>query len=100
MKLVDLAEVVGPGARIEYVGIRPGEKIHEVLLSEDEARSAVELDEMYVIKPSHPWWKCDNWNEGKPLPEGFRYISNENSEWLSIEDLGEMVFGKPAVSPL
>src|ERR1700732_4818223 len=57
MRLVDLAEAVAPGCLVEYIGIRAGEKLHEVLLSEDEARNAVELDEMYVIKPLHPWWK-------------------------------------------
>ncbi len=57
MRLVDLAEAIAPGCAVEYIGIRPGEKLHEVLLSEDEARNAVEFDEMFIIQPSHPWWK-------------------------------------------
>jgi UDP-N-acetylglucosamine 4,6-dehydratase/5-epimerase len=91
MKLVDLAEAVAPGCAFEYVGIRPGEKLHEVLLSEDEARSAVELDEMFVIKPSHPWWKKGNWLHARELPAGFRYTSDSNEQWLSPEQLQELI---------
>src|ERR1700683_3567875 len=71
MRLVDLAEAVAPGCMVEDIGIRAGEKLHEVLLSEDEARNAVELDEMYIIQPSHPWWKSANWVQALALPQGF-----------------------------
>jgi len=91
MKLVDLAETVASGCEIEYIGIRPGEKLHEVLLSEDEARNAVEADEMYVIQPSHPWWGKQNWVGCRPLPEGFRYSSDSNPQWLSAAQLEEIV---------
>ncbi len=91
MRLLDLAEAIAPGCAVEYVGIRPGEKVHEVLLSEDEARTAVELDEMYIIQPSHPWWKKGNWVHGRELPQGFRYTSDSNEEWLTQEQLQELV---------
>jgi UDP-N-acetylglucosamine 4,6-dehydratase len=91
MRLLDLAEVVAPGCVVEYIGIRPGEKLHEVLLSEDEARTAVELDEMFVIKPSHPWWNSGNWVRGRALPPGFRYNSESNEQWLSHEQLRELI---------
>ncbi len=91
MRLVDLAEVVAPGCVFEYIGIRPGEKLHEVLLSEDEARSAVEMDEMFIIQPSHPWWNRKNWHRGRELPEGFRYTSDSNEQWLSHEQLHELI---------
>jgi UDP-N-acetylglucosamine 4,6-dehydratase len=91
MRLVDLAEVVAPGCAIEFIGIRPGEKLHEVLLSEDEARNAVELDEMYIIQPSHPWWKKANWVHARALPQGFRYTSDSNEQWLSHEQLQELI---------
>jgi UDP-N-acetylglucosamine 4,6-dehydratase len=91
MRLVDLAEVVAPGCAIEFIGIRPGEKLHEVLLSEDEARNAVELDEMYIIQPSHPWWKKANWVHARALPQGFRYTSDTNEQWLSHEQLQELI---------
>src|SRR5205814_1338200 len=57
MNIMDLAKVVAPDCRVEVVGIRPGEKLHEVLVSEDEARHALELPDMYVIEPVHPWWE-------------------------------------------
>ena len=64
MNMMDLAEAIAPGCEIETIGIRPGEKLHEVLVSEDEARNTVELEDMYVIQPSHPWWKGENWKNG------------------------------------
>jgi UDP-N-acetylglucosamine 4,6-dehydratase len=91
MRLVDLAAAVAPGCAIETIGIRAGEKLHEVLLSEDEARNAIELDEMYIIQPSHPWWKKGNWVEGRELPQGFRYTSDSNEQWLSHDQLLELI---------
>ncbi|MFZ0309713.1 MAG: UDP-N-acetylglucosamine 4,6-dehydratase (inverting) [Candidatus Sulfotelmatobacter sp.] len=91
MRLVDLAEAVAPGCEVEYIGIRPGEKLHEVLLSEDEARTAVELDDMYIVQPSHPWWKKGNWVQGRELPPGFRYTSDSNKQWLNHEQLQELI---------
>jgi UDP-N-acetylglucosamine 4,6-dehydratase len=97
MRLVDLAEAVAPGCLVEYIGIRPGEKLHEVLLSEDEARAAVELNEMFVIKPSHPWWQKGNWVHARELPSGFRYTSDTNEEWLSHEQLQDLIEPETAV---
>ncbi len=61
MRLVDLAETIAPGCEIETIGIRPGEKLHEVLVSEDEARNTLEVEDRYMIQPSHPWWRRENW---------------------------------------
>jgi UDP-N-acetylglucosamine 4,6-dehydratase len=91
MKLVEMAEAIAPGCEIEFVGIRPGEKLHEVLVSEDEARNALELPDMYVIQPSHSWWKKDNWSDGKELAEGFCYTSDANPQWLTGEELQELI---------
>ena len=91
MNILDLADAIAPGCQTEVTGIRPGEKLHEVLVSTDEARHALELPEMYVIKPAHAWWKMENWQEGKPLVDGFTYTSETNSEWLSVDDLRKMV---------
>jgi UDP-N-acetylglucosamine 4,6-dehydratase len=93
MKMIDMAEAVAPGCEIECIGIRPGEKLHEVLLSEDESRNAIEMDGMYVIQPSHSWWRRENWSRGRILPEGFRYASDTNPEWLTAEALYELVEG-------
>jgi UDP-N-acetylglucosamine 4,6-dehydratase len=91
MNIQDLADALAPGCQTEITGIRPGEKLHEVLVSTDEARHALELPEMYVIKPAHVWWKIENWRDGKPLADGFTYTSATNSDWLSVEDLRKMV---------
>ncbi len=91
MTLLEMVNVVAPGCEIEYIGIRPGEKLHEVLVSEDEARNTVDADDMYVIQPSHPWWGPQNWKHAKRLPEGFRYTSDTNSHRLSRGDLEQMI---------
>jgi UDP-N-acetylglucosamine 4,6-dehydratase len=91
MNIMEFAGVVAPNCRVEYIGIRPGEKVHEVLVSEDEARQAVELDDMYVIQPSHPWWRQELWSDGKALPDGFKYSSDSNASWLSPDDLARLV---------
>ena len=91
MSLVEMARAIAPGCEVEYVGIRPGEKLHEVLVSEDEARHTVELDDMYVIRPAHSWWNNRNWNDARPLPDGFRYTSDSNSRWLTAGELRELI---------
>lgn len=91
-KIVDLARVIAPESEIENIGIRPGEKLHEVLIHEDEARSAVELDDMYVVQPSAELWFGHDWKEkGRSLPEGFRYASNTNNDWLTLEQINEII---------
>jgi UDP-N-acetylglucosamine 4,6-dehydratase len=89
--IMDLARTIAPDCAVDYIGIRPGEKLHETLISEDEARSTKELDDMYVIMPEHPWWHMDNWAEGRPVPKGFRYDSETNPQKLTLEALGELV---------
>lgn len=91
MKITDLVEVLAPSCEREHIGIRAGEKLHEVLISEDEARHAIDLNGRYVIQPLHPWWRSEPWEHGRPLRDGFKYCSDTNSEWLSLEDLGNMV---------
>ncbi|MFZ0478909.1 MAG: UDP-N-acetylglucosamine 4,6-dehydratase (inverting) [Terriglobales bacterium] len=91
MRLLDLAETVAPGCEVEYIGIRPGEKLHEVLVSEDESRQALAAEDMFIIQPAHPWWKSGNWTHAKPLPEGFRYSSDTNEQWLTRRELEELV---------
>jgi UDP-N-acetylglucosamine 4,6-dehydratase len=91
-KIVDLAKAIAPDAKLEFVGIRPGEKIHEVLISEDEARTTIELKNKYIVQPAtSPWFGYEWENKGKKLEDGFRYASNTNTEWLSIEQIREMI---------
>ncbi len=92
MKVVDLAKVVAPQAKINVIGIRPGEKLHEVLISEDEARTVVELDDMFVVQPAEALWFGRDWeNKGKPIADEFRYASNTNTDWLSVEQIAAIV---------
>jgi len=92
MKVVDIARVIAPDADFEEIGIRPGEKLHEVLIHEDEARATVELEEMYVVQPSDALWFGHGWQDiGQPLPDGFRYSSDSNEEWLTIDQIREIV---------
>ena len=89
--IVDLAKAIAPEAEIEIIGIRPGEKLHEVLISEDEARNTVEREDMFVVKPPETLWKRDMTYEGEPLLDGFRYSSDNNSEWLDLEGIKQFV---------
>jgi len=100
MRLVDLAETIAPGCEVEYIGIRPGEKLHEVLVSEDESRHALATDEMFVIQPAHPWWKSENWVSAKPVPAGFRYSSDANEQWLTRRELEDLVTPEAAAEAL
>jgi UDP-N-acetylglucosamine 4,6-dehydratase (inverting) len=91
MKVSDLARAMAPDAKIDNIGIRPGEKIHEILITEDEARHAKEYDTYFVIEPEMKFWKKNGGNGGRELPEGFRYSSDTNTRWLSMNDLNRMV---------
>jgi UDP-N-acetylglucosamine 4,6-dehydratase len=90
-RIVDLARIIAPQAELEVVGIRPGEKLHEVLVHEDEARTTLEREDMFVVTPTLPLWQRDLQYEGTPLPDGFRYASNTNPRWLSDEELRGIV---------
>ncbi len=93
MNMKELVKAIGGNAKVEVIGIRPGEKVHELLVSDDEARHCVELPDMFVITPTHPWWSQDKWAHGKSPPEGFRYGSDGNAQKLSVEDLRKMISG-------
>ncbi len=84
MRMVDLAEALAPDAERVITGIRPGEKLHEVLLTEDEARHTYDIGDRYVILP-HRLEPAEP--RGKPLPDGFRYTSDTNDRWLTADDL-------------
>jgi UDP-N-acetylglucosamine 4,6-dehydratase len=91
MKLVEMAAAIAPGCEMQDIGIRPGEKLHEALVSEDEARNTLESDGMYVIQPAFPWWQKENWKQAHPLPEGFHYTSDNNPQWLTPEKLFDLL---------
>ena len=88
MKVTDLAEAMAPGTPTDIVGIRPGEKLHESLLTADEARHSVDADGVYVVLPEHPWWASGSrWSDASPLADGFAYVSDTNDEWLNADEL-------------
>lgn len=91
LNIMDLAQAIAPDCRTEVTGIRPGEKLHEILISGDESHTALELDDMFVIEPQFPWWQRGNFNSAKPLPDGFSYTSKDNTDWLSVSALREML---------
>ena len=93
MKVVDLAEAVAPGCRIKIIGIRPGEKLHEVMIPADVSRHAIEFEDSYVIQPHFHWWNGDHCKGGRPCEEGFQYSSETNDRWLTIQEMVAMVGG-------
>ncbi len=92
MKIIDMAKAIAPECKTKDIGIRPGEKLHEIMVTKDDARSTLEFETYYVIQPDFTFWgsRFDN-TIGKPVPEGFEYNSESNTNWLSIDDLKEMI---------
>lgn len=91
MRVTDLASAMAPDLEHEIIGIRPGEKLHEVMISEDDSRHTLELDDRYVIEPAFAWWTRENYAEGTRPPEDFRYDSNTNPQWLSKDELSAIL---------
>lgn len=91
MRVTDLARAIAPGRPIETIGIRPGEKLHEVMITADEARHTLRVGDVFVVLPeSAPWTKGTDWS-GESLPDGFNYSSGDNDQWLSEGELTEMI---------
>jgi UDP-N-acetylglucosamine 4,6-dehydratase len=91
IKIVDLAKAIAPQCKIKIVGIRPGEKLHESMISRDDAKNTKELKDGYVITPAFPWWNNSNHPEGKSVPQGFEYSSDKNTQWLSTKELRKIL---------
>jgi len=92
MNIMDLAQAIAPDCKTEVVGIRPGEKLHEVMVPEDDARNTIELADRFVIQPVFPLWHDQPEYPGaKRCPDGFRYGSDNNDRWLTRAELTEMV---------
>jgi UDP-N-acetylglucosamine 4,6-dehydratase/5-epimerase len=91
MNMMDLAAALAPECRTEIIGIRPGEKLHEVMVPEDDARATLELSDRFVIQPTFRWFNSDNYPEGKPVADGFSYSSDKNDRWLTQSELLRMI---------
>lgn len=87
MRLGDLARAIAPEARHEFIGIRPGEKLNEILLTAEEARHAREHADHFVIFSAMPLWEVASQRGGRPLPDGFEYSSNTNDQWVTVEEI-------------
>jgi UDP-N-acetylglucosamine 4,6-dehydratase/5-epimerase len=93
-RITEMAKAIGPDCRTEIVGIRPGEKLHEEMITETDSLNTIELEDYYVISPSTPIWKEEDFMQafnGKKVPMGFKYNSGTNEEWLSAEELREQI---------
>jgi UDP-N-acetylglucosamine 4,6-dehydratase len=91
MKVVDLAEAIAPGAAQHEVGIRPGEKLHEEMIAPDDSRRTVRLGDRYVVMPYVGGWGYETPADGEAVADGFAYQSDTNDQWLSVEDIRELL---------
>jgi UDP-N-acetylglucosamine 4,6-dehydratase len=89
IRVTDLAEAIAPHAELKTIGIRPGEKVHELLVTEDESRHSYETSTGFLILPEHASWELKT-GDGSALPPGFRFSSGDNDWWLTVEELREM----------
>lgn len=89
MTIGDLAQCIAPEIPTKVIGIRPGEKLHEVMITEDDARTTIDAGDRYIIQPAFKEWTAaeGSWEGSKPVPDGFRYSSDANSQWLNIDGL-------------
>jgi UDP-N-acetylglucosamine 4,6-dehydratase len=94
MKIVDLANAIAPGLKHKIVGIRPGEKLHEVMITTDDARTTRDLGDRYVILPATSLGRDKARKpEGKPVADNFRYASDTNEHWLNSAALLKLIGG-------
>ena len=92
MNIMDLAKAVCPGCDTDIIGIRPGEKLHEIMVPRDDARNTVEYEDYYLIKPAFQFFTRRFRENGcKPVPEDFEYNSGTNSQWLTVDELKTLI---------
>lgn len=93
-RITDIAEAIDPKCRLEITGIRPGEKLHEEMITETDGLNSVEFSDHYVILPSISEWEKENYvksNRGKMCGMGFKYSSDNNSRWLEVEEIRQLI---------
>jgi UDP-N-acetylglucosamine 4,6-dehydratase len=96
MKVVDVAAAMAPSIPRTVIGIRPGEKLHEIMITGDDARATLELDDRYVIEPTFAFWEPASYKKrgAKPVRETFVYASDRNDDWLDAPRLMELLEAK------
>lgn len=95
-RILDVADAIAPDCKKELVGIRPGEKIHEEMITATDALNTIECEKYFVILPSIPLWDVETYKEefrGRQCPDGFCYNSGTNAEWLTVEQLRTLING-------
>jgi UDP-N-acetylglucosamine 4,6-dehydratase len=90
MRVVDLAEAVAPGAELVEIGIRPGEKLHEEMISVEDSRRTLKLEDRYLVMPTLATWGYAE-PEGEAVSDGFSYTSDNNDLWLDVPQLRMML---------
>lgn len=93
-KIMEVAKAIAPGCKTKIVGIRPGEKLHEEMITESDSFNTLDCGKYYVIIPSHPNWDREKYVvqfSAKPVPSNFRYNSGENTQWIGVEELRESI---------
>jgi FlaA1/EpsC-like NDP-sugar epimerase len=96
-RILDVATAIAPEARTEIVGIRPGEKLHEEMITTTDALNTVEFDDYYVILPSTPLWDLERFKaesgrqEGRTIADGFAYNSGTNEHFLTVDELRDLI---------
>jgi UDP-N-acetylglucosamine 4,6-dehydratase len=94
MNIMDVAKAVAPECRTEIIGIRAGEKLHEILITQDDARNTVEFDRHYVIQPDADWWDKKKYLteiDARSVIEDFQYSSDRNPQWMQPEELSKLL---------
>ena len=90
MKVADLARAIAPEVELVEVGIRPGEKLHEEMISSEDARRTIRQDDRYIVMPTLAEWGFQA-PDGEAVPDGFSYTSDTNDDWLSISDIQRLL---------
>ena len=101
VKIIDLVKHISPTGKYEVIGIRPGEKLHEVMIPLEESRNCMDMGDHYIIQPTHYWWNAEKFfekvrNAGKPVESEFEYDSYTNSQWLSDGEIKNLISAVPA----
>lgn len=97
MRIVDVARALAPGLPHKVIGIRPGEKLHEVMITDDDSRQTFELPDRYVIEPAFAFWTHEPYQRlgARPVADGFRYASDINDDWLDGDGLVRLIAEAP-----
>lgn len=93
MNIIDLAKAMAPECKHEIIGIRPGEKLHEIMITEDDSRHTLEFEKYFIVEPEFKWWSSEQHitNGGKQVKEGFSYASDTNNLWLTPDELKTII---------